>query len=1142
MRMSNSWLALAVLAGGCSGAGGPVRETPEAAALVAQLRHDFQVPYDYHHTTIPQAAMRPPSTAGDVKAVLPRSASATMTVSRPVVGVDVKVRLVDALDVAGEAGEGFTVYRGAHASGATLVRSPIEGGVEDYLRFAAQPAAERVAYELELPAAVKGLRQPKGSPIVEMVNEHGNPVLRMAALWIVGRDAVRRMPHVDVQGCAVDASGQLPWGKAPTAPGADHCRVEIAWDGLGVTYPALLDPSWTSTFTMSVPTSQHAAMLVTDGGANSAALVVAGGTAGVGTTALSSWAPCQALPPDPMQCAWANAGNLPGSGNRFGAVMVQSNMTAPGASVRTSILLGAASNGSSSSAIYNEWSGQGGQHDNSWHFHNASMVHERAFGFTGTFLNYGAAGKVLLVGGEDHNGNVQNSAEVYDIATDTFTAINQAPTAVRDYHSAVVLGGAGDRVLIAGGTQSPTSWEIFKLNPNNVAASTFTAGSGAIDSHADGKMAMLTDGRVLYIGSQSNKHVSVFDPSVTAGQNPPMGTWYSMPDAPLGSRFGGLAPMPARMALMAGGFDSNVGAYNNAYIYRDDNHQSVATNAMASARWEHQLTALGGGRIVATGGNDGNTDLNSSEEFYGAAAGTGCTLNSECLSGWCVTKNNQNICCDAECECGDCSTGHCQLPQYGLKPAECGGRACDGVSLTCPPPVQGCDDAAHACQPGYKCDQGTLACVSCQGLNPGGQTPIGLPWTEQASQHYQAMIPRPAGAKVGTLNKDLYPDVVVVDAMSDTVSTFLGGATGIAVNQAPTKTYNVGAGKKLKAVALGDINKDGLDDIVIVANDGQGNPWLIYGTSDGAGGVVGNTWTSKQLANGLIRAVDVALGDYDGDKWIDVVVGTGNKVGNAAAVLGVVNNGSGGFTAAVVNVADISGFDTSTPGRVALTDFNGDGKPDLVVGTWDANLNGGGGVYVLPNAGNGVFTTAGKAKLSLVTDAANTQVAYVAVADFNKDGKLDIALIDNNALNQAQNFTYTRVEVCLGGVFPAFSACTVVEDVKIAQSQLKYEGLSVADVDNDTAPDLLVTRGAWNTDSETDEPQTPGYAKVFRSFSAGVFQANSTIATPDSPRIALAADYQPDDCASELDLVVIHGYYDNQATHFGVVGDFKAHF
>src|SRR5258708_30964302 len=77
------------------------------------------------------------------------------------------------------------------------------------------------------------------------------------------------------------------------------------------------------------------------------------------------------------------------------------------------------------------------------------------------------------------------------------------------------------------------------------------------------------------------------------------------------------------------------------------------------------------------------------------------------------------------------------------------------------------------------------------------------------------------------------------------------------------------------------------------------------------------------------------------------------------------------------------------PSSVAVGDFNGDGTMDLAV----VNRNSG-TVSLLLGNGDGTFQAA---QSVAVGDAVVSAVSFVAVGDFNRDGKLDLVVVNGHS-------------------------------------------------------------------------------------------------------------------------------------------------
>ena len=120
------------------------------------------------------------------------------------------------------------------------------------------------------------------------------------------------------------------------------------------------------------------------------------------------------------------------------------------------------------------------------------------------------------------------------------------------------------------------------------------------------------------------------------------------------------------------------------------------------------------------------------------------------------------------------------------------------------------------------------------------------------------------------------------------------------------------------------------------------------------------------------------MADVNGDGVADVVVTHSSASSNVSVLLGT----GGGALAAPVGY--ITG---NNPYALALADVNGDGKPDLVTASTYGGTIGDGSVSILLGNGNGTFQTKTE-----IYGGANSPTG-LAVADFDGDGKLDVATL-----------------------------------------------------------------------------------------------------------------------------------------------------
>jgi hypothetical protein len=115
----------------------------------------------------------------------PLTAQGVFSVRDEASGLALSVRLVDAQPAPASIEEGYAVFEGALGEGVDVLHRPTLEGTEDYVRFERVPAEEVVRYRVEVPETA-GLRQVGN--VVEVLNEGGDPRLRVVSPWVLDGD------------------------------------------------------------------------------------------------------------------------------------------------------------------------------------------------------------------------------------------------------------------------------------------------------------------------------------------------------------------------------------------------------------------------------------------------------------------------------------------------------------------------------------------------------------------------------------------------------------------------------------------------------------------------------------------------------------------------------------------------------------------------------------------------------------------------------------------------------------------------------------------------------------------------------------------------------------------------------------------
>ena len=180
--------------------------------------------------------------------------------------------------------------------------------------------------------------------------------------------------------------------------------------------------------------------------------------------------------------------------------------------------------------------------------------------------------------------------------------------------------------------------------------------------------------------------------------------------------------------------------------------------------------------------------------------------------------------------------------------------------------------------------------------------------------------------------------------------------------------------------AFVDVDNDHDLDIFVAVDKLGGN--LLY-RNEGDG-----TFTDVSAsagANQQMNAMGIAVGDYDGNGYLDIYVSN-----NADGHVLLRNNGDGTFTD-VAGTLGVRGFRIGWGN--AFFDADNDGDVDLYVVHWAPMAGEMSGNLFFRNNGDGTFTDA-----TAATGLGDTRPSYgLALADANLDGTLDLLVGNQNA-------------------------------------------------------------------------------------------------------------------------------------------------
>jgi len=189
---------------------------------------------------------------------------------------------------------------------------------------------------------------------------------------------------------------------------------------------------------------------------------------------------------------------------------------------------------------------------------------------------------------------------------------------------------------------------------------------------------------------------------------------------------------------------------------------------------------------------------------------------------------------------------------------------------------------------------------------------------------------------------------------------------------------------KTQDITFADITGDGQLDIVVANEDA--NRALI---NAGSGFFTDQTSSRIPFINEIEETRDINIADLNFDGTFDLFFGnSGFQSGSNAQDRLLINNGSGVFSDQTSERLPSLSTDTFD---AAMADLDKDGDLDLIVGNYN------GGVRILINNGSGYFADQ---TASWIPGNFYPHVADIEVADYNRDGSLDIYLAVHDGQDQ----------------------------------------------------------------------------------------------------------------------------------------------
>lgn len=326
-----------------------------------------------------------------------------------------------------------------------------------------------------------------------------------------------------------------------------------------------------------------------------------------------------------------------------------------------------------------------------------------------------------------------------------------------------------------------------------------------------------------------------------------------------------------------------------------------------------------------------------------------------------------------------------------------------------------------------------------------------------------------------------------------TVAAALGLSGFSAVYAEPTfAPYTaIPTGSWPEAVAIGDVNGDGLNDIVMTTSYVYNDPdnYKLFVFLQGGDGQLQAPIKYAIQGSYISRPQSVDIGDVNGDGKNDVVVGLDRSL-----IEVFLQDAGGGLISSSVQATQDSTV-------IKIGDLNSDGRLDVAGighGTATASV-----LFQNPD---------GSLAAPVSFNAPHGGFDDLDIGDINDDGENDLIVMSG------QGYAYDNLAILTqsGGSFEPVVFYDLGFDVNA-------QGLGVGDVDGDLLNDVIISYGGNQPNSNI---------AIFRQ-DAGVLMPAASLASSDIPESVEVADLTGDGLS---DVVVLHGGWNKMGVYVQTEG------